>query len=156
MSLDASAILDIFNAVQSHALASGLFESVNGHEPKSAPAVGGLIAAVWADVIDPDKTTTGLAATSARLVLNVRLYSNMLQEPQDAIDPNLLAATVTLMAAYSGDFTLGGAVFDIDLLGHSGIPLRAQAGYINQDSKMFRVMTIALPVIVDNAWTQAS
>ncbi len=32
-----STALDIFNAVESHARATGLFDSVNTAEPKSAP-----------------------------------------------------------------------------------------------------------------------
>jgi hypothetical protein len=59
----------------------------------------------------------------------------MAQEPQDAIDPNLTDALSALIAAYSGDFDLGGPVRDVDLLGAISPGLSARAGYINQDSK---------------------
>lgn len=150
MALDTKAILD---AVVSHALASGHFERVNQHEPKSAPG-NGLSAAVWVDRVGPARGS-GLAMTSALLVLNVRLYTSMLSEPQDAIDPNLMAAHDALMTAYSGAFTLGGLVRSVDLLGAAGTPLSSQAGYLNQDSKLFRVITITLPVIVNDCWEQA-
>ena len=149
MAINATGILD---SILSHALASGLFERVNGHEPKSAPG-NGLSAAVWLDSIGP-VVSSGLAATSARLAVNVRLYTAMLADPQDAIDPNLIAAVDTLMTAYSGDFDLGGNVRNVDLLGQAGTPLSAQAGYLNQDGKLFRAMTILLPLIVNDVWEQ--
>ena len=67
MSLDTTAIM---NAVLSHAAASGYFDRVAGHEPKNAPG-NGLSAAVWVDRIGPVPAGSGLAATSALVVLNV-------------------------------------------------------------------------------------
>ena len=149
----ALAVDEIVDVVMSHALASGYFARVNGHEPKNAPG-NGLSAAVWADSIRSVQSS-GLSSTSAAVVLNVRLYTSMLQEPQDAIDPAMLRAVSALFAAYSGDFTLGGNAREVDLLGSDGAPLQAKAGYLNQDQKLYRVMTITLPVIVNDAWDQA-
>ena len=149
----ALAVDEIVDVVMSHALASGYFDRVNGHEPKNAPG-NGLSAAVWADSIRSVQSS-GLSSTSAAVVLNVRLYTSMLQEPQDAIDPAMLRAVSALFAAYSGDFTLGGNAREVDLLGSDGAPLQAKAGYLNQDQKLYRVMTITLPVIVNDAWDQA-
>lgn len=155
MSLNVRPIID---AIVSHALASGQFERVNGHEPKAAPG-NGLSAAVWVDSVGPARNQSGLAATTALVVFNVRLYSPMLAEPQDAIDPNLTGALDALMTAYSADFELGGNVRNIDLLGTASgnrAPLSAQAGYLNQDGKLYRVYTITLPVVVNDAWTQGA
>lgn len=145
----------ILNAVVSHAGRLGFFERINGHEPVSAPG-SGLTAAVWADSINPVAAASGLAATSARVVFMVRIYSSAIQQPLDAIDPAILAAAGALMDAYSGDFDLGGTVRNVDLLGGMGIALAAQAGYVNQDGKLMRVMTITLPVIVNDVFTQAA
>jgi hypothetical protein len=153
MALDTSAILD---ALVSHAQASGVFEQVNGHEPKNAPTTKGLTAAVWIDRIEPLAAASGLAATTARLAVNLRIYSSMRMEPEDAIDPNIAAAVSVLFTAYSGDFTLGGLIRNVDLLGQFGIGLHAQAGYLEQDRVMYRVMTITLPLIVNDAWDQAA
>lgn len=150
MALDTQPIID---AVVSHALASGHFERVNGHEPKSAPG-SGITGAVWVDATGPARGASGLAATTARLTLNVRLYTSMLAEPADAIDPRLMAAHDALMTAYSADFTLGGLVRCVDLLGMSGVPLSSQAGYLIQDSAQYRVVTIVLPVLVNDVWEQ--
>jgi hypothetical protein len=152
MALDITTILD---AVESHALASGYFQTVNGHEPKSAPGTG-LTAAVWVEQIGPARGGSGLNSTSARLALYVRLYTPMLQEPADAIDPNLMTALDALMAAYSGDFTLDGLVREVDLLGIHGDPLSARAGYLTTSGAEYRVMTITLPLIVSDLWEQAA
>jgi hypothetical protein len=149
MALDSEAIIE---AVASHAMASGWFDRVNQHEPKNAPGYG-VTAAVWVEDIRP-ALSSGLASSSALLVLSVRLYTSMLQEPQDAIDPNMAKAVDALFAAYAGDFTLGGLVRHVDLRGSEGSPLQAKAGYINQDQRMYRVFTITLPVVVNDAWDE--
>jgi hypothetical protein len=59
------------------------------------------------------------------------------------------------MAAYSGDFTLGDVVQEVDLLGEVGVPLRAQAGYITINQTMYRCMDITLPLIVNDLWSQS-
>lgn len=151
MALDVDGTVD---AVISHAMASGYFDQVNGHEPKNAPG-NGLTAAVWFDTMRA-VLSSGLASVSVLLVLNVRLYTSMLQEPQSAIDPALLRASGALFAAYAGDFTLGGLVREVDLFGAEGTPLLAKAGYLNQDNKLYRVVTITLPVVVNDAWDEVA
>jgi hypothetical protein len=136
-------------------MTSGYFERVNGHEPLNPPG-NGLTAALWVQSMGPVPAGSGLAATSARLVFMVRLFAPAMQLPTDDIDPNLMAATDALMTAYSGDFEFGGQVRNVDLLGQAGIALSAEAGWVDYgDGAKFRVITITLPVIVNNAWTQA-
>lgn len=150
MTIGLQAILD---AVQSHAAKSGQFDRVAGHEPKNAPG-NGLSTAVWVDRLAPLPTGSGLASTSGLLTLNVRVYTNMLSDPPDAIDPNLTAAVDALMTAYSGDFDLGGNVRHVDLLGAYSPGLSAQAGYLEQDGRLYRVMTITVPLVLNDIWTQ--
>ena len=146
---------DLFDAIESHALASGLFDDVNTHEPKSAPGTG-ITCAIWIQNIGPAVAASGLAATSARIEFSVRLYTSFLAEPVDLIDKNLLDASIALMEDYSGDFGLSivTGVSHIDLLGAYGTPLQADAGYLNQDGKIYRVVTINLPIIYNDLWTQ--
>jgi hypothetical protein len=150
MSFDPAPIVDV---AVSHALSLGVLERVNGHEPQSAPG-SGLTAAVWAQDLVPIALESGLAATSARLTLNVRLYTSMLTIPADAVDPAMLTAVGLLMGAYNGDFTFGGLIRNVDIFGKHGVPLGAQAGYIRQDDKLLRVMTIAAPLIINDCWEQ--
>lgn len=145
-------IVAVLDAVVSHAMALGRFERVNAHEPKNAPG-NGLTCAVWVDGVLP-VLSSGLSSTSTVFRLNVRIFTNMLGEPQDMIDPEVMFAVDELFAAYIGDFSLGGLIRNVDVRGQHGVPLSAQAGYINQDQVMLRVVTITLPLIVNDAWEE--
>lgn len=147
----------IFSLVETHCATTGWFDRVSGHEPKNAPGKG-LTAALWLDTLRPDGDLSGLAATTPRLTLNVRLYSPMLEEPQDGIDPNLVSAAHAVMAAITADYTLGGLVRNVDLLGMSATGgMGGEAGYLSQDGKLFRVVVITVPMILldSDAWSQS-
>jgi len=147
-------IAALLAAATSHAQSLGVFDRVNGHEPKVAPG-NGLTAAVWVQTVAPIRSS-GLNSTSICMVFNVRIYTSMLQEPQDSIDPAMVGALDLLMAAYSGDFTLGGLIRSVDLLGANGVSLAAQAGYVEQDKRLFRVYTVTLPLLINDAWEQVA
>lgn len=151
MTLNISGILD---AVVSHAMSSGHFGQVNGHEPANTPSQG-LTAAVWVDSMQALRTS-GLASTTVQLVFNVRVYTSIQAEPADAIDPDMLTAVDDLCAAYVGDYTLGGLIRQVDVLGAHGQTLLVRAGYIQQSGAILRVMTITLPVIVNDLWEQVA
>lgn len=142
-------------ATADHASTLGMFERVNTHEPKNAPGPG-LTAAVWVQSILPTARQSGLATTSARVEMNLRIETNMLAEPQDMIDPRIMAATDALIGAYSGDFDLGGLIAYVDLLGQHGAPLGAAAGYLDHDRKLYRVMTVTVPLIINDVWNQVA
>ena len=150
MSLNATAILDV---IISHAMETGLFERVNGHEPRSVPG-NGLSAAVWADRVRP-AISSGLASSSAQILFKVRIFSSMQTQPYDAIDPNVLNAVDVLWGLYIGDLTLNGQAMAVDVRGMGGDGMMAQAGYIPQDGVQLRVMTITLPVLVNDVWVEA-
>lgn len=152
MSLGTKTILD---KIESHALKSGLFDKVGTHEPKNPPG-GKLTAAVWFQAVGPVPAGSGLAATSAVITFMMRLYTSMVQEPQDLIDPALVAAADVILEDLSGDFHLGGNVRNIDLLGQTGQALSAQAGYVTIGSTMYRVIDITIPCIVNDAWAQSA
>lgn len=143
----------IYDSLMSHAMKLGLFERVNGHEPKAAPGRK-LSCAFWVESLRPIPQFSGLAATSALLTVSCMVYVSMLTEPQDSIDPEILEAVDALMAEYSGDFELGGAISHVDLLGKHGEPLTAKAGYREQDNRIYRIMTIDIPMVISDAWEQ--
>lgn len=144
---------DILKAATNHAHRLGVFESVTGHEPRSAPGRG-LRYAMWVQSLSPAPRASGLGATSGLLVLNGRIYCSFVTGNPDEIDPAVTDALDLLMDAYSADFTLGGAVRDVDLLGEHGPSLSAIAGYLEQDNKLFRIMTLTIPLIINDLWNQ--
>lgn len=145
----------LIDALVSHAQATGLFETTNGHQPDSIPTTG-ITCGIWAQKISPVKELSGLAATSVEVLMAVRLYTSAVQQPLDAIDPAMMTAVSTLCAAYSADFELDGLVIEVDLLGQYGPSMDAVAGYITQGGVTIRVMTISLPLIVADAWAQVA
>lgn len=142
----------IFDALVSHSLTLGVFDRVNTHEPTNAPGQGYTVA-LWVNGIAPIRSS-GLDSTSVRIEFMLRLYTPVQMHPIDALDPELLRNTDLLLAQYSQDFTLGGIVREVDLLGQFGTGLSALAGYVNIDGILMRVMTITLPVIVNDLWDQ--
>lgn len=149
--LDITAVVD---QLASHAAATGVIDGpVNGHEPLSPPG-NGVTAAVWFNTIRPARGRSGLNATTVVVLCTLRLYKPLTSQPQDAIDEDLTAATNLLMKAYSGDFTLGGTVAEVDLLGEFGTPLWAQSAYQDIGGTKYRVIDIAVPLVVNDVWGQ--
>jgi len=153
MAFDQAAVLSLFSDVVSVPLATGLFDQVNQNEPKSAPG-NGITCAIWVQDIRPVGRASGLAATSGIVTFNERIYTSFVSPDSAEIDPNMLTACTTLLGAYSEEFTLNGDARAIDLLGMYGAPMSATAGYLNQDGKLYRIMTVVLPIILNDLWSQ--
>lgn len=151
--LNDQAVNQVFDRLVSLALQTGRFDTVNQHEPKNAPG-NGVNCSVWIQNIKPARS--GTAATSILVNFDMRIYKNFVSQPFDMIDPNITSAVMVIMAALSGDFDFGGIgdARAIDLLGMSGSALNATAGYVDIDRRMFRVMTINIPVIFNDAFVQ--
>lgn len=147
-------IAGVYDKVQSHAMRLGVFDQFALHEPKSAPPQG-ITWAMWLQSVAPAARASGVCATTLRLEFMIRFYRNMMSEPQDAIDASILMAFDALGAAYTGDATLEDEVMTVDLLGMYGAPFAGRAGYLNQDGRLYRVFDVTLPIILDDAWTQA-
>lgn len=144
----------IFDAVVSDVQASGYFDTINQHEPFRKPGYG-LTAAVWVQDLWAMPALSGLASTTAAIIFNVRIYQSALMKPQSAIDPKMTKAMSHLMRRYHEEFDFAGAIRNVDLLGGAtGQPLRAQAGYEEIDTKIYRIMTLTLPILVNDVWPQ--
>lgn len=155
MAFDPQALLD---AVVSIAATLGRFDRVAGHEPIKNPPGSGLTCASWVQSMRPAPRSSGLSNSSAVVVLQTRIFTNALADPQDGLDPKLLQATHELMTAYMADFSLGGLVRTIDIRGSEGVPVSVVTGYLEQGTpaRLYRVMTITLPVIINDMWEETS
>lgn len=149
------AVMTVFDKIVSYELVSGRFDAVNQHEPKNAPGLG-ITCSTWINSITPYARGSGINLTTGIINLNSRIYTNFRSQPYDLIDPNITSAVVDIMGALSADFDFGGeaGIRNIDLLGSSGTSLSAQAGYVEIDRQMFRVMTLTIPVIVNDMFIQ--
>lgn len=155
MALD---IRNIRDGLVSHAMALGQFDSVNAHAPDALPGTG-VHAAVEFDRLVPARSS-GLASTSAVLVFTVSVYASLNQEPADDVDTQVVDATDALLAAYVGDFTLGGLVRMVDVRGatqaggSTGAGLTARAGYARVAEVEVRVVTITVPLVVNDLYDE--
>jgi hypothetical protein len=151
IALDFPAIRD---ALVSHAEATGRFTAVTKHEPFSKPA--GVHAAIWLDTLTPVERASGLAGVAVRLAFVCRVYLGAESKPYDDVDAKGLAAADRLMAAWAGDFTLNGRIRNVDLKGAHGVPLSAQSGYQRIGDTTYRVITLTVPLIVNDVWEEVA
>lgn len=143
------------SAAMSHAQALGMFEQVLGHEPVSAPG-SGLIYALWVSDLAPVPNRSGLNVVSVRLELTGRVFMPADSQPEDDVDTAVTGAVNGLLREYCGDFTLGGTVANVDLLGAHGPALRAKFGYARFDSTTYRVATLTLGLIINGTWNEVA
>lgn len=145
----------VFDAIVSEVQLTGYFDKVMQHEPKSAPHTG-LTAAIWLQSLSPLPMKSGVAVTSGLAIYMIRIYSDMLKEPQDLIDPACMRAGANIIRRFHDGFDLGlhPLVYSVDLLGESGSQLSLDAGYVDIDNRKYRVMDITIPVILNDVWPQ--
>jgi hypothetical protein len=148
--IDVSALM---NAIASKAQQIGAFERVQLHEPKTS-VPSGLSAALWFQSAISIPQLSSLAKTSVRVEIVFRLFQNMLMEPADMIDPEMTRVINLMFNALNGEFTLGGLITQVDVLGTYGAPLRSEAGYINQSGHLMRAISIYIPCVIANAFNQ--
>lgn len=135
---------------------AGGFEGVIGHEPREAPNQG-LFGACWLLGIRPVPRQSGLSIASTVVTFLMRLYvpaGTGDNQPYDEIDRDLLAATDRVLALLVGGFTLGGRVRNVDVFGAASPGLSADAAYQVFGDARFRVMTITLPLIVNDMFEE--
>ncbi len=153
MSIDYRAITDEFASM---AQRTGLFDTVNKHEPKNAPGRGIHCSVFYAGKRPSNRG--GLSSTSMVARWVVQVECSMVREPLDDIDTDLCVAADSINAALHGGFTLDvGGVRGVDLLGSDGEPVADEAGYVTRDrDKMYRVIGITVPVIINDVFEQGA
>lgn len=144
---DTDAVNSLYSQLESHALTLGIFRRVNTHEPENAPGEG-LSCSIILGPIAASGAASGLGSVSGTITFLIMVWNSMMQKPLDGVDPAILTAVSTLLNEYSGHFTLGGTVRDIDLLN-----LRAEPVYVEQEGKQFRVEQINLPIAINDLWS---
>lgn len=147
----------VLNNVQSMIQATGYFTETKLHEPKSQPG-NDLFCAVYVARLDPVPAASGLASTTFRLELTARIYQPFSVQSEDLIDMRMTMATAAIVGALSGDFDIGGAARDVDLLGAHGTPLSSRTGYQNVGGSgggvNYRISDITIPIIINDGVDQ--
>ena len=146
---DTEDVNSLYAALESHALSLGVFRRVNTHDSENAPGEG-LSCSIILGPIAASGAMSGLGSVSGTITFLVMVWNSMMQKPLDGVDPAILTAVSTLLNEYSGNFTLGGTVRNIDLLA-----LRSEPVYVEQEGKQFRVERISLRIVIDDLWVMS-
>jgi hypothetical protein len=141
----------LFDALKSHAMSLGVFDQrVATHAPLSTPG-NGLSCWFTGGPLVP-VPSSGLAAVSVELTVMAHITASLNQRPLDAVEAQVIGAASLLLAAYAGDFTLGGLVREVNIFGG----LRAQPSYVLFEDKPFRLCEVSVPMVINDAWVEAS
>ena len=138
----ANSLSTTLDAVLSYMMASGRFRGgAKIGEPKEAPPdwYGALIMD-QAEVIG-----TTLSGTIERRVVIIRVYHNMLDDPEQT-ERDMATVHAEIVEDLLGEYDLGASVRNVDPTG-----LTAQFAYVTVGSTMYRVMDLRVPVIVDDS-----
>ena len=148
MSLDTKAILTKLAGIGKQ---TGLFVKVDKFEPRGQPGNGVTLFLISGPM--RAITSSGLNNASLRWQIDGRLYTPMNSEPAAELDAVLTGAAAKYLEALCAQFTLGGLVRCIDVFGSDGEPLSATPGYLEQNDKVFRVVTLEIPLLINQQWT---
>ena len=154
-----STAADHLQALADVAWRTGVFETVNIGESKSPPSNEGVTLDMIVSAFEPIQSS-GLASLSVRLEVHMRILVDVaFAQPQEGPELAALRAADTLCAALASDYTVGGTVREIDLLGSDGQGLRIAPGYVSIGGqgagRVFRVMEVFVPVIINDHWPMA-
>jgi hypothetical protein len=139
----------LFSAIRSKAKQLAIFTATIGHDPENAPPPG-VSCSIALGPVKP-VLSSGLGAVSGQVTLMVHVWDFASKRPLDKVDPEVLAATCSLMGAFAGGFTLGGTVREIDLFAMTATP-----GYVDFADKEYRAMVISLPVIINDMFEEVA
>lgn len=136
-------------AIESHLLRNGYFGSgVQIGEPKAPPSAPLSAVVFMAEVAVVQLT---LVSTIERHSVVVRIYKNMLAEPQENIELEMALVVSKVMSDLAGEYDLGATVRNVDIGGQHGAALSARWGYASVSGVMYRVVDIFVGLIVDGS-----
>jgi hypothetical protein len=129
--------------------ASGLFRGgVQIGEPKKAP--NDIAAAVIIGNGSIEEIRYGASSLDRREII-VRVYINMLSEPEEEIEFLLDEMWVTVKPLLVVGLELGATgTYEVDVAG-----VTYSCGYVTVDQTVFRMMDISIPILIDDTATVA-
>lgn len=153
MVFNVAATLDV---IHGHVAASGRFSSHGIGEPISPPDGDLLHGAVFMRGAGITKIY-GDGGTQEVQVVMVRIYRNVLKQPQADGETELAIVAQEIAQDLIQDFSLGANVREIDIAsGQGGEPMTLEWGHVTIDQTIYRVVDIAVPIVVDDSATAAA
>lgn len=139
-------IVATLDQMHSHLKGLGYLGHVQIGEPM-APPEAETTAAIFASGVRVAETT--LNSIIELHTITIRIYKDMLVHPPEELEKGLSIVTSHLMKELGSDLDLGGNIRSVDVAGIYGSVLEAQWGSIQIQNKMYKVVDITVPLIVD-------
>jgi hypothetical protein len=146
-------ITSTLDTLNSHLRKTGVIRHSQIGEYKSIPNTKECYAAIW--MSDARVAMATLADTIEVHTVTVRLYWGAFEEPIVNIELGLAKAVSDIVNEWSGDFTLGATVRNIDIAGELGTPLTSVWGYADVSGLIYRIVDLEVSLIVDGSSTLA-
>ena len=140
-------------AISSYIQASGYVQKSTIGEPESPPTER-LAASVYMG--NTAIVSLTLNTTIEVHTVIVRFYMDMLREPTEQIEFKLAEVVSGIFNDLLGEYDLGATIRNIDAAGSHGTSLGAVWGYTDVGGKMFRVVDLSIPLLVDDSATLAA
>lgn len=102
-------------------------------------------------MMDNVQSSTTLSGTIEDYGIQIRVYYNALHEPTQDIEFDTQQAASDIVVALAANFTLGGEVRAVDFAGENGGKVTVRWGHLDVSGTMYRVVDIAVPLIVDDS-----
>lgn len=145
MAVDPVAVLD---AIESFAQRSGYFAEVHRGEPKSPAAAGDRLSA--AVFYSGAKNVVMMLNRPVELhVVMLRIYENMLNEPEGDIETNVVRVAGQFKDDIERAVALGGAIRNVDAGGIHGDSLGWTMGHVELGGTFYRIADVLIPLVVD-------
>ena len=144
------------HAMETYVQKLGLFQTVQIGEPKQ-PLGQGLHAAIYMRSVGINMVYAGGDPRESHLV-TLRIYKDMLAEnsdPQLNLESEMAVVLSKLMGELLGDTDLESTIMSIDAAGMDGAAVSADFGYTDVGGSMYRVIDVAVPLIVNGSSTLA-
>lgn len=139
------------NALASRVAKAGGFKRVMLSEPTGSPGIG-MSCAIWCSSFRTIPALSGYNRTTSFFIFTLQIYYPASIEPTDDIDVKLSDAVDKVMGDILEDLTLGDESWGVDVMSQYGIVFGGNYGYVTIDTKMFRIVTISVPVLVQDTW----
>lgn len=145
------AIKDTLKVIHSKIVATGQVKAAQVGEPKAPPSTLPF-AAIYMDSVRVHRLTVD-GGTGEVHTVNVRIYADMLAEPQEWNEYGLAEVAENLINKLLTDADLSSKIMSIDAAGMAGQGLEMQWGYLEVSGKMHRIVDITLPLLVNDSIT---
>ena len=148
------AIKATLKAIESKVAASGQVKYVQVGEPKAPPSTLPA-AAIYMDSVRVASMTVDGGTREVHTV-NIRVYADMLAEPQEWNEYGLAEVAENLINKLLTDADLSSTIMQIDVAGMAGQGVEMRWGHLDVGGKMHRIVDIGLPLLVNDSITVAA